>query len=311
LSLQRQTNFSALCESVPIRNIADYSPFGVQLDGRTIQGDFYRRGFNGMEKDDEVKGGGNSYDFGARMYDARVGRWLTIDPLLRKYPSLSPYNFVSNNPLIFVDPNGKEIKPADNNTLEVIKSTLPKDARDFVVINPETGFIDKTALMKYENKGGSGNFSAFLSLVTNDEVVQVSLTTGSYELKPSVINGTEYPFFEEFGDIRLLSPDEKINGMNGDPDYNLSTDETGNLGGNIPKDQSKSGNLEVVVNSKLSKAGQVEVMAHELFGHALLNLNKKDSKHEINKETKSDQNFQLKEQIIKSVNEAKSNYENE
>jgi RHS repeat-associated protein len=69
----------------------------------------YRRGFNGMEKDDEVKGGGNSYDFGARIYDARVGRWLTIDPLARKYPDLNPYNFVSNSPLLFVDPNGEVI----------------------------------------------------------------------------------------------------------------------------------------------------------------------------------------------------------
>jgi hypothetical protein len=46
---------------VPIRNTADYSPFGVQLDGRTIQGDFYRYGYQGSEKDDESKRGGNSY----------------------------------------------------------------------------------------------------------------------------------------------------------------------------------------------------------------------------------------------------------
>ncbi len=81
----------------------------MQLDGRTIQGDFYRHGFNGMEKDDEVKGGGNSYDFGARIYDSRVGRWLTIDPLAEKYTSLSPYNFVSNSPILFIDPDGETI----------------------------------------------------------------------------------------------------------------------------------------------------------------------------------------------------------
>src|SRR5690606_36422730 len=49
----------------------------------------YRYGFNGMEKDNEVKGKGNSYDFGARMYDSRLGRWLSIDPLTGKYPNLS------------------------------------------------------------------------------------------------------------------------------------------------------------------------------------------------------------------------------
>jgi RHS repeat-associated protein len=72
-------------------------------------GDQYSYGYNGMRKDDEIKGQGNSYDFGARIYDPRVGRWLTIDPQCRKYPDLNPYNFVSNSPMLFVDPNGEEI----------------------------------------------------------------------------------------------------------------------------------------------------------------------------------------------------------
>ncbi|AEA43376.1 RHS repeat-associated core domain-containing protein [Fluviicola taffensis] len=67
----------------------------------------YRYGFNSMEKDDELKGSGNSYDFGARMYDSRLGRWLTIDPLAGKQPSQSPYKAFLNNPNLFVDPNGE------------------------------------------------------------------------------------------------------------------------------------------------------------------------------------------------------------
>lgn len=47
----------------------DYYAFGMQMPGRSYQGTGYRYGFNGMEKDDEVKGSGNSYDFGARIYD--------------------------------------------------------------------------------------------------------------------------------------------------------------------------------------------------------------------------------------------------
>jgi RHS repeat-associated protein len=72
----------------------------------------YFYGFNGMQKDDEIKGQGNSYDFGARMYDSRVGRWLTIDPKANKYPDMSPYNAYVNNPIYFIDPDGEEpIKP--------------------------------------------------------------------------------------------------------------------------------------------------------------------------------------------------------
>ena len=61
----------------------------------------YRYGFNGMESDDEIKGEGNSYDFGARIYDSRIGRWLSRDQLEKKYPELNPYCFVADNPIRF------------------------------------------------------------------------------------------------------------------------------------------------------------------------------------------------------------------
>jgi RHS repeat-associated protein len=69
----------------------------------------YRHGFNGMEQDNEVSGSGNSLDFGARIYDSRLGRWMSTDPLQKKYPSLSPYNFVANSPILFIDPDGRII----------------------------------------------------------------------------------------------------------------------------------------------------------------------------------------------------------
>ena len=76
-----------------------------------------------MEKDDEMKGSGNSYDFGARIYDSRLGRWLAVDPLVTKYPNLSPYNFVDNNPIVFIDPDGKDIVHFDNKGKEVKRET--------------------------------------------------------------------------------------------------------------------------------------------------------------------------------------------
>ncbi len=92
---------------VGIINTSDYSPFGVQLDGRTVSEGRYRYGYNGMEKDDEVKGEGNSYDFGARIYDSRVGRWLSVDPLELRFCYEAPYVFSGNSPILYNDKGGK------------------------------------------------------------------------------------------------------------------------------------------------------------------------------------------------------------
>jgi RHS repeat-associated protein len=66
----------------------------------------YRFGFNGQEKDDEIKGMGNSIHFEFREYDSRLGRFMSIDPLSSNYPWQSPYAFAANNPIMFVDIKG-------------------------------------------------------------------------------------------------------------------------------------------------------------------------------------------------------------
>jgi RHS repeat-associated protein len=93
---------------VCLQNISDYSPFGAPLDGRTIQSDFYRYSFNGMEKDDEVKGNGNSYTTEFRQFDPRVGRWLSLDPLMAQFSSQAPYCAFDNNPIFYTDILGLE-----------------------------------------------------------------------------------------------------------------------------------------------------------------------------------------------------------
>jgi RHS repeat-associated protein len=59
----------------------------------------YRYGFQGQEKDDELKGEGNSLNYTFRMHDPRVGRFFAVDPLTKKYPYLTPYQFSSNQPI--------------------------------------------------------------------------------------------------------------------------------------------------------------------------------------------------------------------
>lgn len=90
-------------------HIPENCPYRKPIKGLQGCGVSYRFSFNGKENDNETYGEGNALDFGARIYDARLGRWLSLDPFQAKYPSLSPYNFVANSPNIFIDPDGKKI----------------------------------------------------------------------------------------------------------------------------------------------------------------------------------------------------------
>ncbi|MBK6730823.1 MAG: N-acetylmuramoyl-L-alanine amidase [Bacteroidetes bacterium] len=84
-------------------------PFGMLTPGRIWSaGSEYRFGFGGFEKDDEVKGSGDSYTTLFRQYDPRIGRWLSPDPKMAKYPDWSPYNFAFNNPINITDPLGDD-----------------------------------------------------------------------------------------------------------------------------------------------------------------------------------------------------------
>ncbi len=75
------------------------------MPGRTFSATSYRFGFSGKEKDNEVKGSGNQIDFGARVYDPRLGRWLSLDQITN--PSQSPYCAFNDNPTYIIDPDGK------------------------------------------------------------------------------------------------------------------------------------------------------------------------------------------------------------
>jgi RHS repeat-associated protein len=86
----------------------DYDPFGMTLPEQhdeRVGGVINRHLFSGKERQDLDS---SSYDFGARMYDAALGRWGAVDPLAEKYAGWSPYNYVMNNPIKLVDPNGRE-----------------------------------------------------------------------------------------------------------------------------------------------------------------------------------------------------------
>jgi RHS repeat-associated protein len=94
-----------------VMSAQDYYPFGMPMPGRSyIAGGSlnYRFGFNGKENDNEVSGTGGVQDYGMRIYDPRLGKFLSVDPIADKYPELTPYQFASNRPIDGVDQDGKE-----------------------------------------------------------------------------------------------------------------------------------------------------------------------------------------------------------
>jgi RHS repeat-associated protein len=141
-----------------------YHPFGMLMPGRQsplIAGDEHRYGFNGMEMDDEVKSQkGTSYDFGARMYDPRIGRWLSRDAYASEFPHESPYLMAGNSPILYIDVEGgfKIVITAaalaeKGSAIKIAKfEAIVKDLRNYLDQNPRVvdKLVEQTGLSRTE-----------------------------------------------------------------------------------------------------------------------------------------------------------------
>jgi RHS repeat-associated protein len=83
------------------------------MPGRQLSPGDYKYGFNGKELDDDgtgMGGGGSTYDYGFRIYNPQIAKFLSVDPLISSYPMLTPYQFANNYPIAAVDLDGQEAK---------------------------------------------------------------------------------------------------------------------------------------------------------------------------------------------------------
>ncbi|WP_230139827.1 MULTISPECIES: RHS repeat-associated core domain-containing protein [unclassified Pedobacter] len=82
----------------------DYYAFGLRKTGLAGANN-NKHLYNGRELQEQL----GKYDCAARFYDPEIARWTSVDPLAEKYQLLSPYAYVANNPLRFIDEDGREI----------------------------------------------------------------------------------------------------------------------------------------------------------------------------------------------------------
>jgi RHS repeat-associated protein len=167
-----------------LKNITYSYPFGSLKPLRHSGSNNYRFGFNGMEVDGEVKGDNNSLDFGARIYDPRIGRWLSLDPLMKKYPSMSPYNGFANNPILFIDSDGREVDV----------STLTDPKHQAALQNLVSTEIGRNFIAQFARKGDVIGGVKFNS--TGNRVNDI-LSLNSSSVNMSGRNGLTRTFFKK------------------------------------------------------------------------------------------------------------------
>jgi len=153
----------------------DYYPFGMLVPKRHEASGKYRYDFQGQEKDDEVKGEGNSLNYKYRMHDPRIGRFFAVDPLAAKYPHNSVYAFSENRVIDGVELEGLEVETIHNQRGEDVpprsddaeiepgvvtdgfKYQVTKDAFKLLMNNR----ISKTLISWYMQKGQTvGGYTA-------------------------------------------------------------------------------------------------------------------------------------------------------
>jgi RHS repeat-associated protein len=239
--------------AVIVLSATDYYPFGMIARTYTSPEE-YRYGFGNMEKDNETFEG--AYDFGARILDVRLGRWLAVDPLWKSYLPVSSFTFSLNNPIFFIDTDGREV--FDKNGQKITYTELvDKDGKVTLLINGELDESTKQI------------FYALIKTPTGRDAIKRVLDIQQdvvLTLTDKVIPGAHAftDFFDENGKKITQSDNEKA--FIGDKNMIKITISTAKTG-----DGMDVFDLEMLVNT---------VGVHEILGHIAPTGAKQDHNHD-------------------------------
>ena len=204
--------------------------------------------FNGKELDEET----GLYYYGARYYDAKSSVWLSVDPKMDKYPNLSSYNFSGNNPIIYVDPDGRDygLYIDHKNKKIVIKATYYVQNGDKVSKNSASG-----AIASWNKQKG-----LVYKIGRGDEAIEYNV---SFDLS---IKEVENPTAEALNDKSIIVPDSEKQISDGSSNvYRIANDKDVKKGYDSTTKGATFGNNVVTV---LEENAENTTGAHEV-GHSL------------------------------------------
>ncbi len=198
---------------------ANYYPFG-EVASQTGSEEDTHFDFTGQERD---HGTGLMY-FGARYYDPQIGRFLSLDRFADKYPSLTPYQYAANNPMILIDVNGDSLKAVkmmgltgdnpvlkertyylDKNIADNVKTLIGEAREKFPGLSVNNTFrLVKSSNIKTMNakaKGFSRHNAGFaidlnsVSKLSKKQLKELNKLAKKYGLTPLKNQASDYPHF--------------------------------------------------------------------------------------------------------------------
>jgi RHS repeat-associated protein len=162
-----------------ITSASDYYPFGAPINGRSFSSTEYRFGFNGKEGDNESE----TQDYGMRIYNRRLGRFLSVDPKAAYAPGWSPYRAFYCNPIRYTDPDGQWEWDAKGN-LVAQKGDNSYSMAKFLGTNQSNA-------MQMLNRGGvTANAKGVLNLKEGHSFAQSSLWVGTKSASGPVVKNS-------------------------------------------------------------------------------------------------------------------------